>query len=140
MAESFQFKLITPTGVLMDAPIEQVIAHSSRGEFGVLAHHIDFITSLIPGLLRVKTGADREADYVVMGGLAAVRAGTMTVLASEVQSPESVDRADAAAEAKSAEDLLSRTSYFDPEYATAENAALVARARQQAAELKRPSR
>ncbi len=73
MAESFQFKLITPTGVLMDAPVEEVIAHSSLGEFGVLAHHIDFITSLIPGVLRVKTG-DREADYIVMGGLAAVRA------------------------------------------------------------------
>ncbi len=140
MAESFQFKLITPTGVLMDAPVEGVIAHSSLGEFGVLAHHIDFITSLIPGVLRVKTGADREADYVVMGGLAAVRAGAMTVLASEVQSPENVDRAAAAAEAKTAEDLLSRTSYFDLDYAAAEDAVLVARARQQAADLKRPPR
>ena len=140
MAESFPFKLITPTGVLMDAPVEEVIAHSSLGEFGVLPNHIDFITSLIPGVLRVKTGADREADYIVMGGLAAVRAGSMTVLASEVQSPEKVDRAAAAAEAKSAEDLLSQTSYFDPDYAAAEEAVLVARARQQAAELKRPSR
>ncbi len=64
----------------------------------------------------------------------------MTVLAPEVQSPEKVDRAAAAAEAKSAEEILSHTSYFDPGYAAAEDAMLVARALQQAAEMKRPSR
>ncbi len=137
MAESFPFKLITPTGVVMDAPVEGVIARSSLGQFGVLPNHIDFITSLTPGVLRVKTGADRDADYIVMGGLAAVRAGAMTVLTPEVQSPDSVDRAAAANEAKAAEQRLGETSYYAPEYSEAEYDLEVARARVEASELKR---
>ncbi len=140
MAESFPFKLITPTGVIVDRPVEEVIAHSALGEFGVLANHIDFITSLIPGVLRVKTGSDRESGYVVIGGLAAVKGGAMTVLAPEVQSPESVDRAQAAGEEKEAADRLGQTSYYSADYADAELALQIARARHEAAELNRAPR
>ena len=139
MAESFPFKLITPTGVLMDQPVEEVIAQSSLGQFGVLAHHIDFITSLIPCVLRVKTDGDREAGYVVMGGLAAFQSGEMTVLAPEVESPDKVDRAAAADQAKAAEERLGQTSYYSAEYPEAAYDLEVARARQEAAELKRPA-
>ena len=48
MADTFQFKLVTPTGVLFDGAVEQVTAVGALGEFGVLPLHINFITSLVP--------------------------------------------------------------------------------------------
>jgi F-type H+-transporting ATPase subunit epsilon len=139
MAESFPFRLITPTGIAMDAPVEEVIAHSALGEFGVLPNHINFVTALIPGVLRVKSGAAREADYVVTGGLAVVRDGAMTVLADDVESPDQFDRTAVASDARTADDRLGQTSFYAPEYADAERASQLARARQQATELTRSS-
>jgi hypothetical protein len=34
MADTFQFNLVTPTGVLFDGPAEQVTAVGALGEFG----------------------------------------------------------------------------------------------------------
>jgi F-type H+-transporting ATPase subunit epsilon len=140
MAETFPFRLITPTGVVFDGPVESVVARSPLGEFGVLPNHIDFITSLVPCVLRITIDAERASDYVVTGGLAAVRGGALTVLASEVQKPERLDRAAAANEAKAAEDRLGQTSFYAPDYAEAENALMLARARERAAELRHPAR
>ena len=61
MAETFQFKLVTPTGVLFDGAVEQVTAVGALGEFGVLPLHTNFITSLVPGILTLKIG---EASYI----------------------------------------------------------------------------
>ena len=124
----------------MEGPVEEVVAVSALGDFGVLPHHIDFITSLIPGLLRVKIGADRSANYIVMGGLAAVKGGAMTLLADEVQLPETVDRAAVAGETKTAEDRLGQTSYYAAEYADAERELQIARARARAVETMHASR
>lgn len=140
MAEGFAFRLITPTGVIFEGPVEEVVGFSPLGEFGVLAQHIDFITALIPGLLTVKSSADHSADYVVIGGLAVVRGGAMTVLAPEVQLPQSLDRGAVANESRTAEERLGQTSYYAAEYAEAKRAMQIARARQRAVELKGPSR
>ena len=55
MATTFAFKLVTPTGVLFDGQAEQVNAVNPLGEFGVLADHTNYITSLVPGLLTIRT-------------------------------------------------------------------------------------
>lgn len=140
MAQNFPFRLITPTGIVLESQVEEVVGFSALGEFGVLAEHIDFITSLVPGLLRVKISADREADYIVTGGLAAVRDGAMTVMADEVESLDRLNRAAVADEMKATEQRLSQTSYYSAEYAEAERALLLARARSRAIDLKAASR
>jgi F-type H+-transporting ATPase subunit epsilon len=140
MAESFPFRLITPAGVVLEEPVEEVVGLSTLGEFGVLANHINFITSLIPGVLRIRIDGQRSADYVVIGGLAAVNNGAMTVLAPEVQLPENVDPTAAGSEARAAEERLGQISYYAADYADDERALQVARAREQASESRRGSR
>ena len=61
MATTFAFKLVTPTGVLFDGQVEQVTAVNPLGEFGVLADHINYITSLVPGLLTIRTADGHDA-------------------------------------------------------------------------------
>jgi len=135
MAQSFPFKLVTPAGVAFEAEVESVTAVGPLGEFGVLADHINFITSLSPGVLTIRLDANHYRHYVVPGGLAEVKDGVLTVLASEAQPSETLERSDAAGEVEAAEERLKHLSFYQMEYADAERALQLARARVHAAQL-----
>jgi len=40
-----------PTSVFHEGPAEKLTAWAENGSFGVLPNHIDFVTSLVPGVL-----------------------------------------------------------------------------------------
>ena len=72
MAETFPFRLIAPTGIAYEGPVEQVIAVGALGEFGVLANHINYITSILPCVVTLELGDGSVTEYLVSGGLAEV--------------------------------------------------------------------
>jgi len=137
MADTFQFKLVTPTGVLFDGAVEQAVAVGKLGEFGVLPAHTNFITSLVPGILTLKLGESNYNEFLLAGGLAEVKDGVMTVLALEAEAPGAVDSAAAATEVGPAEDRLSEMSTLDLDYEDAAQALALARARSQVNQLRR---
>jgi F-type H+-transporting ATPase subunit epsilon len=136
MAETFPFRLIAPTGIVYEGPVEQVIAVAPRGEFGVLANHVNYITSILPCVvtLQLENGLD---EFLVTGGLAEVREGSMTLLADEAIPVGAVDPVSAAPEVQSAQAHLSQMSFYDPGYAEAEHALQLARTRAEIAHLRR---
>ncbi len=136
MAATFSFTLVTPTGVVAEGQAEEVSAIGPLGEFGVLPDHINFITSLVPGVLEARLPDGEAMHWVVSGGLAEVKDGVMTVLASSAESPESIDATAAAAQVRDADEKFSNLSFYDPEYAPAQEALMLARARVEAAALK----
>ena len=136
MASTFQFGLVTPTGVVFDGSVEQVTAYGPLGEFGVLPEHTDFITSLVPGVVVIRRSDGALENYVVTGGLAEVKDGAMTMLADGAESPEGMDRAAVDADVQGAESKFGSTSFYDAEYPAAEHALQLARARKQAASLR----
>src|SRR5208282_1009250 len=129
-------RLVTPTGIVFEGDVEEVSAIGPLGEFGVLPDHINFITSLVPGVLEARLPDGTAMHWVVSGGLAEVKDGVMTVLASSAESPESIDASAAAAQAQVADEKFSNLSFYDPEYAPAQEALMLARARVEAAALK----
>ncbi|MGB3549709.1 MAG: ATP synthase F1 subunit epsilon [Candidatus Binatus sp.] len=140
MAGTFSFTLVTPTGVVAEGQAEEVSAIGPLGEFGVLPDHINFITSLVPGVLEARLPEGVAMHWVVSGGLAEVKDGVLTVLASSAESPESIDASKAAAQVRQADEIFSSLSFYDPEYAPAQEALMLARARVEAAALKPASR
>src|SRR5271154_205789 len=122
MATTFAFKLVTPTGVLFDGQVEQVNAVNPLGEFGVLADHTNYITSLVPGLLTVRTADGQTLAYLVTGGLVEVKDGVMTALAQSAEPPE---------------ERLSQMSMFDSNYDEERQSVMVLRARHEVAESRR---
>src|SRR6266436_6652905 len=107
MASTFPFRLLTPTGIVFEGDAAEISAIGPLGEFGVLPEHINFITSLVPGVLEAQLPHGTKKHWVVSGGLAEVKDGVMTVLASSAESPESVDASAAAEEAKEADKKFS---------------------------------
>ena len=138
MATTFAFKLVTPTGVLFDGQAEQVNAVNPLGEFGVLADHTNYITSLVPGLLTIRTAEGPTLEYLVTGGLVEVKDGVMTALAQTAEPPEKIPPIDET-ELREAEEQLSRMSVIDPRYEEVRHTVLLLRARRDVAEARRIS-
>src|SRR6202046_659684 len=136
MAATFPFRLVTPTGIVFEGDAAEVSAIGPLGEFGILPEHINFITSLVPGVLEARLPDGTAMHWVVSGGLAEVKDSVLTVLASSAESPERIDKAAADAEVQQADEVFSNTSFYDPSYAAAQDALKLAQPRVEAASLK----
>jgi F-type H+-transporting ATPase subunit epsilon len=137
MPETFSFRLIAPTGILYEGPVEQVIAVGALGEFGVLTNHVNYITSIWPCVVTLQLGDGSVDEYLVTGGLAEVKDGAMTMLADEATPVAAVDPVSAAPEVQAAEAKLSQLSFYDPTYAEAERELKLTRTRAEIAHLRR---
>jgi F-type H+-transporting ATPase subunit epsilon len=131
------FKLITPTGVLFDYNVAEVTAVNPMGEFGVLPDHINYLTSLEPCVVTVKLNDGSFRLFVVSGGLAEVKDGVLTILASSAEAAEAVLDGDLLSQQViDAEQRLHTTSFYEPTYNNAVKALQLARAREHAVRLR----
>jgi F-type H+-transporting ATPase subunit epsilon len=88
---TFHFDLVSPEKLLFSGDVDQVDVPGAEGDFGVLAGHAPYVTTLRPGILTVH-GASGEQKIVVLGGFAEVSAEGLTVLADVAEAVEDVDR------------------------------------------------
>jgi F-type H+-transporting ATPase subunit epsilon len=80
MAAKLHFSLVSPERELFAGAVDQVDAPGSEGDFGVLAGHAPFMTTLKEG--RVKAYDDGDVRvFDVRGGFADVTAEGLTILA-----------------------------------------------------------
>ena len=76
----FHFSLVAPERELFAGEVDQVDAPGTEGDFGVLAGHAPFMTTLRPGELVVRDGAIRRI-FTLQGGFADVTPESFTLLA-----------------------------------------------------------
>ena len=89
---TFHFELTSPEKLVFSGEVEQVDVPGMEGDFGVLAGHAPYVSTLRPGILTVHT-AGGDQKIVVLGGFAEVSAQGLTVLAELAESVEDIDRA-----------------------------------------------
>jgi len=80
MADKIKLRVVTPSRLMFDETVDEVTAVGELGEFGVLPDHISFLSTLVPGEMSFKQGANRRT-LAVSGGYAEVLDNVMTVLA-----------------------------------------------------------
>jgi F-type H+-transporting ATPase subunit epsilon len=84
LAANLHFSLVSPERELFSGAVEQVDAPGAEGDFGVLAGHAPFMTTLKEG--RVKVHADGAIRvYDVKGGFADVTPEGLTILAEHAE-------------------------------------------------------
>ena len=138
MSDQFQFRLVTPRQSVIDAPVFEVTAPGTVGEFGVLPDHAAFLSSLESGRLSYRDGRGIKS-YAVREGFAEVADNIMTVLTEAAQPADEIDPAGARADQQAAEAELQTLSSYDPEYAAAEARRRWAEARLAVAERRQPA-
>jgi F-type H+-transporting ATPase subunit epsilon len=82
MADKLHFNLVSPEKELFSDDVDMVEAPGAEGLFGVLPNHAPFMTVLLPGVVKVKTGSDEKRIFV-RGGFAEVTPLGLTILAEE---------------------------------------------------------
>ncbi|MEM6414350.1 MAG: F0F1 ATP synthase subunit epsilon [Pseudomonadota bacterium] len=105
MAEKLNFSLVSPERQLMSEDVDQVDVPGSEGIFGVLPNHAPFMSTLAPGVVRVKTGSE-ETRIFVRGGFADVTPAGLTVLAEEAIAVADLNADDIAQRIKNCEEDL----------------------------------
>jgi F-type H+-transporting ATPase subunit epsilon len=105
---TFHFDLVSPEKLLFSGDVDQVDVPGAEGDFGVLAGHAPFVTTVRPGILTLyrEGGA---LKVVVNGGFAEVNPEGLTVLADMAVAVEDFDRAVLAGEIKDTEEDLADT-------------------------------
>lgn len=121
MADKLHFNLVSPERELMSADVDQVDIPGAEGWIGVLPNHAPLMTTLAPGMVRIKSGSD-ETRIFVRGGFAEISPAGLTILAEEAMKAEQLDAAAIAREVQNAEEDLADAD--DDEKKLAANQAL----------------
>ncbi len=93
---TFKFELVSPATLLFSGEVEEVIVPGAEGEFTVLPGHAPLVSTLRPGFLRFKNGADNMAVFV-RSGFAEINETGLIVLAEEATRIEEINAAEFAA-------------------------------------------
>lgn len=64
-----RLKVLLPAGVFLDEEVIKVTAEAENGSFCLLPRHVDFVTSLIPGILSYVTPQGQERFVALDGGI-----------------------------------------------------------------------
>ncbi|MCY3878435.1 MAG: ATP synthase F1 subunit epsilon [Rhodobacteraceae bacterium] len=89
MTEEFRFELVSPERVLASEEADAVDLPASEGDMTAMRDHAALITTLKPGLLRVKSHSGTR-EFVVTGGFVEVSAEATTVLAEKAYAGDEI--------------------------------------------------
>ncbi len=90
MAESIQLEVVTPTGAVVSESVDIVTAPGVGGEFGVLANHAPFLSTIKIGSLTYKMGSS-VTNLMVSGGFCEVSNNKITFLVEAAEKGEEID-------------------------------------------------
>lgn len=112
MAQQIALEVVTPTGAVVNEDVDIVNAPGYGGDFGVLANHAPFLSTVKIGILSYETGKKRE-DLMISGGFCEVSNNKITFLVESAEFGNQID-VDRAMKAKErAEKRLAETSAHD---------------------------
>lgn len=100
MAQNIHLEVVTPAESVVSEEAQIVVAPGSLGEFGVLAGHTPFLTTLKVGTIRYTDSNGKERYVFVSSGFAEALPDKVTVLAESAERRQDIDidRAKAAME------------------------------------------
>jgi len=90
MAERIQLEVVTPTGPVVSQEVDIVTAPGVDGEFGVLANHAPFLSTIKIGSLTYKSGNTTEV-LMVSGGFCEVSNNKITFLVEAAERGRDID-------------------------------------------------
>ncbi len=112
MAQQIRLEVVTPSGAVVNEDVDIVNAPGYGGDFGVLANHAPFLSTIKIGILSYQQGKDR-GNLMISGGFCEVSNNKITFLveSAEFGSQVDVDRAMKAKER--AEQRLAKATQHD---------------------------
>jgi F-type H+-transporting ATPase subunit epsilon len=137
MADNIRLEVVTPEKAVVSEEAQIVMAPGELGEFGVLAGHTPFMSSLRLGSVRYDDAGGNERFVFVSGGFAEALPDRVTILADSAERRKDIDVERAKAAQQRAEERLAKEDDIEIDYVRARAALLRAIHRIRLAETRR---
>jgi F-type H+-transporting ATPase subunit epsilon len=124
MAENIRLEVVTPEKAIVSEEAQIVMAPGELGEFGVLAGHTPFMTSLKLGSVRYDDANGNERFVFVSGGFAEALPDRVTILADSAERRKDIDIERAKSAQQRAEERLAKEDDSEIDYVRARAALL----------------
>ena len=108
MSANIRLEVVTPEKLVVSEDAQIVVAPGAEGEFGVLAGHTPFLTTLRLGTIRYQDSEGRERFVLVNGGFSEALPNKVTVLAEVAERRRDIDLERALAARQRAQERLDR--------------------------------
>ncbi len=83
-------EIVSQDRSVFEGDVDIVVAPGEDGEMGILPHHAPLLTTLKPGVLRVRYQGHEEV-FAISGGVMEVQPAIVTVLADAAERAEEID-------------------------------------------------
>lgn len=87
---SIRLEIVTVERMVYSEEVDVVVAPGVEGQLGILPHHTPLMTTLQPGELRIKKGAE-ELVLAISGGFLEIRPDKVVILADAAERVEEID-------------------------------------------------
>ncbi len=89
---TFNLSILAADCPFYEGPCESLIVPTSTGQYGILAHHTNMISAIIPGILffRTEKGAEMQVASV-SSGLVKIEDNDVLVLVDTAEHPDEID-------------------------------------------------
>jgi F-type H+-transporting ATPase subunit epsilon len=106
MAKHMRVEIVSPEGEMFSGEASLLQIKGAEGDLGIHPGHLQLLTRIVPGAIRIQQANDEEELLYISGGIMEVQPHQISILADSVERPQDVNEA-AAMEAKlEAEKLL----------------------------------
>ncbi len=117
MSDTFRLLIYAADHPFFEGECRSAVVPTLWGQQGVMAHHSNYISAIVPGWVKVRSAEEKELLCAVSEGLLKVENNDVVILVATAEYPEEIDenRARRAAEAAK-EALLQKHSvreYYD---------------------------
>lgn len=93
MADKLHFDLVAPEARVFAGEVDMVVVPGSEGDFGVLAGHAPFMSTIRSGAIAIHDGGQVTRTFI-HGGFAEVTPAGLTILAEEAIDLTEIDPAE----------------------------------------------
>ena len=100
---TFRLQIVTPDGVAFDGEAQSVTARTSVGDVCIMAKHIDYVTTIDAGIVRIKDSNGEVRKCACADGFLSVKKGVVRIAATTFEFSEDIDLARAKAAKEKAE-------------------------------------
>lgn len=90
MAQQIRLEVVTPSGAVVNDDVDIVNAPGYGGDFGVLANHAPFLSTVKIGLLTYEKSNTRES-LMISGGFCEVSNNKITFLVESAENGKQID-------------------------------------------------
>ena len=97
-ANTFKLDVVSPEGAIFSGDVDMLLIKGGDGDLGITPGHLQLLTSVAPGAVRIRHGNSEEILYI-SGGILEVQPTQVSIMADTVARPQDVNEA-AALEAK----------------------------------------